>query len=158
MEYTVILIAVLLLSPLVLKIASSQDKKTKRNLRFLYLILLASQIMLGFLNWETFQSSGRSGFELALTYPSSFLGLFFAISFIQVVLLLFKQHTLDILSVVLNFINTALFIAAMIIISNILGKQIVNLASIAAIFVVLSNNVVGLVLINQDKNLLKKHF
>lgn len=158
MEYAVILAAVLIISPFVLKIASSQDKKTKQNLRIIYLILLAFQILLGLLNWETLTGQGRSGFELAISYPNSYLWLFFVVTFIQIILLLLKKHSLDTSAVILNFANTIIFFITMISISKILGQQIVSLANIGTIFTVLTGNVVGLVLVNIDKNLLKKYF
>lgn len=157
MEYALILAAVLLISPFVLSLAASQNKKTKQNLRILFLSFLAIQIILGFLNWETFQGPGKSGFELALTFPYSYLWLFFTITFAQILLLIPKKHTLDIVSVTLNFINTVVLFATMIILSSILGKQVVSPVSIGTIFIVLIGNVVGLVLVNKDKNLIGKY-
>lgn len=157
MEYTVIIIAVLLLSPFILKIATSQNKKTKYNLRIILLVLLGLQLLAGFLNWEVLKGFGRSGFELSLTFPSSYLWLFFAISFIQFLLLVIKKPALDITSVILNFINTAIFFAGMIMLSNLLGRQVVSFASISTIFAVLIGNVAGLMLINKDNNLFKKY-
>lgn len=157
MGYVVILIGVLLISPFVLKIASSQNKKTKYNLRVIFLALLTSQLLSGLLNWETFSGPGRSGFEFALAYPSSYLWLFFVISFVQLLFLIIKKSNLDTVSVVVNFINTIVFFAGMIILSNILGKQTVSLTSIGVIFLVLIGNVVGLMLINKDSRLLRKY-
>lgn len=157
MEYAAILIGVLLISPFVLKLASSQKKEIKRQLRIIFLILLSYQILSGLLNWETFQGSGRSGFELALAYPNSYLWLFFAVAIVQAIILSLKKQTLYTLATVANFANTVIFFAAMIRVSNLLGQQIVSLASIGAIFAVLIGNVVGLVLINKDRNLLAKY-
>lgn len=155
MEYVVILIAVLLISPFILKIASSQNKKTKYNLKIVFLTLLTTQLILGFLNWENF-TTGRSAFELSLSFPGSMLGLFFVISIFQI-LLLIAHKSFNTLVVVLNFANTVLIFTGMIRLSSILGYQAVSLFSIGAVFLVLIGNVVGLSFINKDKNLLKKY-
>lgn len=154
-----ILVAVLtiVLSPFILKLASGQDKKTKNNLRFVFLLILALQASSGFLNWETFTPTGRSGFELSLTYPGSFLGLFFIISLLQISLL-FLNKSFNTLVVVLNFINSFVIFAGMIRISNFLNYQAVSFASVGAVFLALIGNVAGLSFINKDKNLLKKYF
>lgn len=157
MEYAVILIGILLVSPFILKIASSQNKKGKDNLRIIFLSLLAVQVISGLFNWETFQGTGKSGLELALAYPNSYLWIFFAVSVVQFLLLTTKKPIFYTVSVVLNFVNTIMFFAGMIILSNILGKQIVSFVSIGVIFVVLIGNVVGLTLINKDRNLFKKY-
>lgn len=156
MEYTLILIAVLILSPFILSFASNQKKAAKLNLKLFFILILASQIILGFLNWENFSSTGRSGFGLSFSYPISFLGLFFIVTLIQIVLLQIGK-SFNTLIVVLNFINSILFFAAMIRLSNILGFQAVSFASIGAVFLVLTGNVTGLAFINKDKNLLAKY-
>ena len=152
-EYTVILISVLLFSPFILKIASSKNKKTKLNLRIIFLILLTFQILAGFLNWETFRGQGRSGFELASIYPTSYLWLFFAVAAFQAVMLLTKKQVLDTLAVVFNFLNTIIFFAAMARVSNLAGQQIVSWANVGVIFAILGGNIVGLALINKKANL-----
>lgn len=153
--YIIILAAVLVFSPLVLKIASSQKKETKRQLRFILLSILSAQILLGFLNWENF-NSGRSGFELSLTYPNSFLGLFFVISIIQIILILTRK-SFNTIVVVFNFINSVLIFVTMVKLANILGFQLVSFASVGAVFFTLIGNIVGLAYINKDKQLLKKY-
>ncbi len=154
--YLIILAAVLLISPFVLKLAQNQDKKSKQNLKTFLIIMLSTQIFLGFLNWENF-AVGRSGFEFAFAYQQSFLGLFFVVSVIQIVLLFLNQK-LYTLAVILNFINTIVFFAGMIRIGQITNSQVVSWASVGAVFAVLIGNVIGLILINKDRNLLKKYF
>lgn len=153
--YVVIIAAVLVISPFVLKLASSQKKETKQQLKFIFLGLLCTQIILGFFNWENF-NVGRSGFDLSITYPNSFLGLFFIISAIQIILLTINK-SFNTLIVILNFINTILIFAGMIRLSGILGFQAVSLSSIGAVFLALLGNIIGLAYINKDKNLLKKY-
>lgn len=155
LTYVIILAVVLLISPFVLKIASSQKKNDKQQLKFILLFLLSAQILLGFLNWENF-SSGRSGFELALSYPNSLLGLFFIISLLQIIFLIINK-SLNSLAVILNFLNSILIFVGMIKLSNLLGFQAVSFASIGAVFLALTGNVIGLAFINKDKNLLKKY-
>lgn len=155
MTYAIILVFVLLLSPFVLKLASKQDKKSKFRLKVVFISILIFQLISGFFNWENF-SRGRSGIELALTYPNSLLGLFFIISAVQILVLLISK-SFNTPVVVLNFINSILFFAGLIRLSSILGFQAVSLASIGAVFLVLLGNVLGLVWINKDKNLLKKY-
>lgn len=155
MPYLIIIVAVLLISPFVLKLAQSQEKEDKRRLKSALLILLTTQIILGLLNWENF-TTGRSGFELSLAYPSSFLGFFFIISVIQATLLILNKPFNN-LVVILNFINTILIFAGMIRLSSILGFQAVSLASVGAVLLVLIGNVLALAFINKDKNLLKKY-
>lgn len=157
MEYVIILAVVLLVSPFVIRIAGSQKKEVKNKTRLVFLSLLFLQIISGFLNWETFKGPGRSGFELVLTYPNSYLGMFFILSLVQLILLIFKQSSLDTLSVVLNFVNTIVIFAGMILLSAILGFQAVSLASVGAVFSVLIGNIVALAFINKDKNILKKY-
>lgn len=154
MTYAIILVFVLLLSPFVLKLASKQDKKSKLKAKTIFLSILISQLILGFFNWENF-TSGRSGFELSLAYPNSLLGLFFIISAVQILALLaYKSFNTQV--VILNFINSILLFAGLIRLSNILGFQAVSFASIGAVFLVLSGNVLGLTWINKDKNLLRQ--
>ena len=155
MPYLIILIVVLIVSPLVLKLAQSQKKEVKIKLKLILLILLITQIILGFFNFETF-TNGRSGINLSLIYPGSFLGLFFVISVTQIILLLNKSF--NTLVVVLNFINSVLFFVAMIRLSSLLGFQPVSLASSGTVFLVLTGNIVSLAYINKDKNLLSKYF
>lgn len=152
----IVAILTILLSPFILKLASNQKKETKKRLRIIFLSILCAQIVLGFLNWENF-TTGRSGFELSLTYPDSFLGLFFIVSLVQIILLLLNK-SLNILVVILSFINSILIFIGMIRLSNILGFQAVSFASIGVVFLVLTGNIVGLAFINKDKNLLKKYF
>lgn len=154
--YVIILAAVLIISPFVLKLASNQDKKTKQNLKTYFIFLLSAQILLGFLNWENF-SVGRSGLELSLSFPGSLLGLFFIIALLQIIFLVIGK-SLNTVVVVLNFINSFLIFMGMIRLSNLLGFQAVSLPSISTVFLVMIGNVVGLAFINKDKNLLKKYF
>lgn len=156
MTYAIILVLVLLLSPFVLKLASKQDKKSKSRAKTIFLSILLMQLILGFFNWEKFNAFGRSGYELSLAYPDSFLGLFFIISALQILALL-AYKSFNTLVVVLNFINSILIFISMIKLSIILSFQAVSFASIGAVFLVLSGNVVGLAWINKDKNLLKKY-
>ncbi|MDO8638237.1 MAG: hypothetical protein Q7R43_01585 [Candidatus Daviesbacteria bacterium] len=156
MSYLLIIVVVLITSPFILRLAQSQKKEIKRILKLVLLIIITTQIILGFLNWENF-TSGRNGFELSLTYPDSFLGLFFIISLLQIILLLLNK-SFNASVVILNFVNTVLIFIAMIRLSNILGFQAVSFASIGVVFLVLVGNVIGLNFINKDKNLLKKYF
>lgn len=153
--YIIILAVVLIISPFFLKIASSQKKEIKQQLKFIFLLLLAAQILLGFLNWENF-TEGKSGFELSLSYPASFLGLFFIIAVLQIIMLLSKSFNTG--ATILNLINSVLIFVGMIRLSNISGFQAVSFASIGEVFLVLIGNIVGLAFINKDSNLLKKYF
>lgn len=161
-SYTFILAVVLILSPFVLALAQKQDKQFKQKLKYIFLTILSSQLILGLLNWENFTAgpnsigAGRNGYELALAYPNSLLGLFFGISILQISLLLISK-SFNTATVVLNFINSVLIFASMIRLSSLLGFQAVSFASIGAVFLVLIGNVVALALINKDKNLLKKY-
>lgn len=148
MDYTyiIILVVVLLVSPFVLKLAINQGKKTKQNLKYFFILILFAQIFLEFFG----------GLQLSLAYPSSLLGLFFIISVIQILLLLINK-SFNTLVVVLNFLNTFLIFVGMMRVSNMLGYQVVDLASICTVFLVLIGNIIGLALINKDKNLLKKY-
>lgn len=156
MSYLIIIVVVLIVSPFILKLAQSQKKEVKRNLKNLLLSILVIQISLGILNWENFTNTGRSGFELSLAYLNSLLILFFIISILQVILLLVNK-SFSKLVVILNFINSALLFIGMIRLSNILGSQIVSLPSVGTVFLVLTGNIISLVYINKDKNLLKKY-
>lgn len=153
--YLFILVAVLVISPFILRLAQSQKQAVKQQLKLVYILILSAQIIFGFLNWENF-SVGRSGFELSLAYPSSLLGLFFIISAVQILALL-TYRSFNTQVVTLNFLNTVLIFIGMIRLSNILGFQAVSFASIGAVFLVLLGNVLGLALVNKDKNLLKKY-
>lgn len=155
MEYLFILAAVLLISPFVLRLASSQNKKSKSRAKTIFLSILLMQLILGFFNWERFNAFGRSGYELSFSYPDSFLALFFIISALQILALL-VYRAFNTFVVVLNFINTILIFIAMVRLSSILGFQAVSFASIGAVFLVLFGNVVGLTWINKDKNLLRQ--
>lgn len=156
MQYLIVLAAVLLISPFVLRLASKQDKKSKSGAKTIFLSILILQVILGFFNWENF-TNGRSGFELSLAYPGSLLGLFFIISALQI-LAVSMSKSLNTFAVVLNFISSTLIFAGMIRLSNILGFQAVSFASIGAIFLVLLGNVSGLAWINKDSDILTKYF
>ncbi len=151
LTYPIILLFVLILSPLVLTLAGKQDSKTKRSLKIGFFILLLLELTSGFFNWESFSGTGQSGFALAFTYSSSFLGLFFVIILIQIILLFISKRTAHLTAVVLNFINTVVFFVGALLVSEAIGKQIVSFWNIAAIFAVLIGNVVGLVWLNKDK-------
>lgn len=148
MDYTyiVILVVVLLVSPFVLKLSANQGKETKQKLKSFFILILCAQVILGFFG----------GIKLSLIYPNSLLGLFFIVSVMQILLLLISK-SFNTLVVVLNFLNTFLIFIGMIRVSNILGYQVADLASIGTVFMVLIGNVIGLVFINKDKNLLKKY-
>lgn len=153
--YPLILTATLLLSPFILSLASRQSKETKKKLKLIFISILATQILLGFLNWENF-TSGRSGFGLALTYPDSLLGLFFVIAILQLIFLIMGKSFYTVV-VVLNFINSVLIFMGMIRLSSSLGFQAVSLPSVGAVFLVLAGNITALAFINKDTNLLKKY-
>ncbi len=155
--WLVILPVILLLSPLVLTVASKQDKSTKLKLRLSFVLLLSLQLLFSLFNWETMKGTGKSGLELAFAFPGSFLSLFFFITLAQIALVTFRKSQTDLIAVILNFINSILIFTSLIIISKLLGRQIVSLASIAEVFLVLTGNIVGLALINKDKNLLSKY-
>lgn len=152
----IVAILTILLSPFVLKLASNQGKKTKQNLKYFFIFILLTQILLGFFNWETLKEVGRSGFDLSLAYPDSFLGVFFIISLLQITLLLLNK-SFNTTVAVLNFINSVLIFAGMIRISNFLEFQAVSFASVGAVFLVLTGNVIALIFINKDKNIFKKY-
>lgn len=156
MDLIIVLAAVLILSPFVLKIAGRQDASTKNKLRAIFQILLLGELLSGFFNWENLNMPGRSGFQLALTYPNSYLWIFFVIVIIQIILLALKKWQLSVLATILSFANTIFFFVGIILTSGLVGRQIVSFANIAAIFLVLIGNVVGLALVNRDKELLAK--
>lgn len=156
LTYPIILLAVFLISPIVLLIASKQGKVVKRNLKIGFLILLLLELVFGLFNWESFSEPGRSGFTLSITYPTSFLGLFFIVALVQVILLFIPKRPAHIIAVCLNFVNTVLFFVGAILVSNTIGKQIFSLWSIGAVFAVLIGNVVGLMFLNKDRKLLSK--
>ena len=131
--YIIILTVILIISPFVLKLASNQGKKTKQSLKFYFVLLLLTQILLVFLG-------GLS------------LWIFLTITVIQIVLLVLNQKFYT-LAVILNFINTFVFFYGMIRLGQITGIQDTSLASIGTAFVVLTGNVLGLKFINKDKNL-----
>ena len=151
LTYPIILLVVLIISPIVFKLANKQDNKTKRNLKIGFLLLLVLELISGFFDWETFSGTGRGGFSLALTYPTSFLGLFFVIILAQIPLLFVSNRITNNVVVALNFVNTVVFFLGLILVSRIIGNQVVSLWSIGAIFAVLIGNVVGLVWLNKDK-------
>ncbi|MDO8260804.1 MAG: hypothetical protein Q7T50_04915 [Candidatus Magasanikbacteria bacterium] len=151
-----VLPAIILISPIVLAIASKQEKGTKQKLRQIFLLLLILQLFLGLLGWESLPFSGRTGFELAFAYPNAFLWLFFVITIVQIALLTSQKHTAHIAATSLNFLNTLIIFASLILISKILTRQIVSLASIGTVFLNLTASVVSLALANKDKNLLTK--
>ena len=151
--YLVILVGVLVLSPLAIVIAARTDKKTKRILRVCLLALFAVQIVSGLFNWESFSTVGRSGIALAITYPSSLLGLFFIISLVQAGLLLLRKHWALVTTAVLNFVNTVVFFIGVVSLEKIRGIEVFSYFALGAIFAVLVGNVVSLLLVNRDKNL-----
>lgn len=157
MTYALILLVVLITTPFILSIASKQDKKSKTKAKTIFLSILLMQLILGFFNWEKLNAFGRSGYDLSLAYPASFLALFFIISALQILALL-AYKSFNTLVVVLNFINTVLVFVALIRLSSILGFQAVSFASLLAVFAVLLGNVTGLVWINKDRNLFEKYF
>lgn len=135
--YVIILVAVLIISPFVLRLASNQGKKAKQNLKSLFILMLSAQILLGFLGGLN-------------------LGIFLVITAAQIVLL-FLNRKFDTLAVILNFINTFVFFYVMIRLGQTTGIQDTSFASIGTAFIVLFGNVIGLILINKDKSLLKKY-
>ena len=151
--YLIIIIGILVFSPLAIIIAARTDKKTKRILRFSLLALLIIQIVSGFVNWESSSALGRSGIALAAAYPSSLLGLFFIISFVQAGLLLLREHWALVTITVLNFVNTVVFFIGVISLEKIRGIEVFSYFALGAVFAVLIGNVVSLLLVNRDKNL-----
>lgn len=155
--YLLVIIAVCLISPFVLSIAANQNNKYKAQLKNIILLFLVLQLVLGMFNWENFNQEGRSGYQLALGFPDSLLGLFFAVSLLQLSLLTFNRYQLSLYATILNFLNTFLIFISMIRLGNLLGFQAVSFASIATVFLVLIGNVIALAFINRDKNILKKY-
>lgn len=158
MEYAFIIVVTLLLSPLVLFLASSQKKEMKAKLKAVYKAILLAVCLIGFFNWESFDTGGRSGFELAISYPYYFLWLFFMILIIQLLLFINDNREYHIVVVVLNFVNTIILLLSLIGLSKYLGKQVVSLYTITAVFLLLIGNILGLVFINKDKNVLRKYW
>jgi len=156
MDFIIVIAVVALVTPLALRIASKQDRDSKNKLRAILWVLLLGEFLSGLLDWETFDGAGRSGLKLALTYPSTFLWMFFVVAFVQIILLSFRRPTIYATVATLNFVNTIIVFIGMIMVSNIIGRQIVSPAGIAAIFLALIGNVVGLLLANKDKNLIAK--
>jgi len=154
--YFVILVVVALLSPFLISTASKQGKKHKNRLLHFCLLILTAQILLGLLNWETFEGPGRTGFGLAQAFPNSLLWTFFTISAAQIALLLSGKPGLTTVAVVLNFCNSILFFMGMIRISDSLGTQIFSIPAVACTFLVLIGNIAGLTLINKDRKLISK--
>lgn len=154
MAYNLIIFFTLLISLLVISLASKQGKKNKNRIKNVLLLILICQIILGFFNWENF-STGKSGFRLSLSHPNSLLGLLFVVTAIQILLLL-KNKSLN-TAVTLNFVNTVLIFIAMARLSTILGYQAVSPASMGTAFLILLGNIIGLIFINKDKYLQKKY-
>lgn len=152
----IVLAITLLISPFVIALSIRKDKKTKQNLRLVWIGLLTVQVILGIFNWESFSGSGRSGFELAISYPSSLLGLIFIAPVVQIIFLLLNK--MPAVVVVLNFLSSVIIFSGLIRLSSILGEQIVSLGSIGAVFTILIGNIIGLIFINKDPKLLSKYF
>ena len=148
-----VLVVTLAVSPIILLLAARQNQKTKQKLKQIFLLLLILQLFLGLLGWESLPFSGITGFKLALDYPNAFLWLFFVITIVQIALITSNKHTAHVAATSLNFLNTFIIFASLIIISKILTIQIVSLASITTVFLNLTGNVVSLALVNKDKNL-----
>ena len=133
--YALIVIAVLSVFPFAIRLAEKQDKKTKSHLKNILLLLLLGEIILATPNWQL-------------------LYLFLAISLLQFILLLKKPSRLV---VFLNFINTFILFITMARLSQPIGN-LTNLLAIATAFLVLVGNVIGLLLINNEKRLILKPF
>lgn len=157
-NFTLLIIpAVILVAPIVLTIASKQQKSSKQKLRIVFQISLTIILALSFLNWETQSPGGRNAFMLATSFQNIFLWLFLTITFLGIILLSFKKYLFDLLATVASVISTFLFFAAAITISNAIGRSIVSPALITSAMIVLINNVLGLALVNRDSNLLAKY-
>ena len=152
----IILPAVILLGGLVLSWAARQDKKAKNRFRQIFLALILGSLISGFFNWETFTGYGRSGFALSWQYPQSLLFIFFFVALIGFILLLLRRNWADVVAVVLSVANTVVFFASLMRLASTIGFQPFSYANVAALFAVLIGNVIGLMLINKDKNLLAK--
>lgn len=135
--YLLVLIATLVLSPFVVNLAQKQDKKTKSNLKLIFLVLLVSQILLGLLNYQA-------------------LWLFLTISLLQILILTNKSSKTPV--VFLNLANTIIFFLIMIRLDQKPISDPANLTGIAIAFIVLTGNVIGLLLINKEKVLKLKPF
>ena len=146
----------ILISPIILSLASKQESKVKQKLRYVFQISLVIIIALAFFNWETQMSGGRNAYLLALDFKSIFLWLFIAVTFGQLILLQFKNYKFDLLTAIANIFATFLFFASAISISNTIGQSLVSPAIITVAMTALINNVLGLVLINKDPTLLAK--
>ena len=144
-----------LISPIILSLASKQEAETKQKLRYVFQISLAIIIALAFLNWETQNPGGRNAFALSSDFKSVFLWLFIAVTFGQLILLQLKNYKYDLGTAIANIFATFLFFASAISISN-AGQSLVSPAVITTALTVLVNNVIGLVLVNKDPNLLSK--
>ena len=151
-----ILPVTILISPIVLSLASKQESKVKQKLRYVFQISLAIIIALALLNWETQGAGGRNAYSLALDFKSVFLWLFIAVTFVQLALLQLKNYKYDLLAAIANIFATFLFFASAISISNTIGQSLVSPAIITVAMTTLINNVLGLVLINKDPTLLAK--
>jgi len=148
---------VILIAPLVLIIASRQNKSAKQKLRTVFQISLGAIIALSFLNWETQNPGGRNAFMFAVSFQNIFLWLFLASTFLQIALLSFKKYQFDLMVTVTGLVSTFLFFAATITISNAISRSIVSPALITTAMIVIVNNVLGLALVNRDSNLLAKY-
>ena len=146
----------ILISPMVLSLASKQESEIKQKLRYVFQISLLIIIALAFLNWETQGAGGRNAYSLALDFKSVFLWLFIAVTFVQLALLQLKNYKYDLLAAIANIFATFLFFASAISISNTIGQSLVSPAIITVAMTALINNVLGLVLINKDPTLLAK--
>ena len=133
--YLFVLIAVCAISPFAISIAQKQDKKTKSHLKNIFLFLLISQIILSLLN-------------------RTVLPFFLVISLIQVVLLFFAQTP----TVILNLANTFYFFLTMAQLERGQNNLSPNPLAIAIAFILLFNNVMGLLLINKEKRLVIKSY
>lgn len=154
--YWIILPALILLGGLVIGLAARQDKKAKDRFRQIFLALVLGTLVSGFFDWETFTGQGRSGFALSWQYLQSFLLIFFFVAFLQFVLLLLRRYFADVIAIVLSVVNTVMFFVSLMRLAGTLGFQPFSYANVVALFAVLIGNVVGLMLVNKDKNLLAK--
>ena len=149
-----ILPVTILISPIILSLASKQESKVKQKLRYVFQISLVIIIALAFFNWETQGPGGRNAYLLASDFKSVFLWLFIAVTFVQLILLQFRKYKFDLATTIANLVATFLFFASAITISNTIGKSLVSPAIITTAMTVLINNVLGLTLINKDPNLI----
>lgn len=157
-NFTLLIIpVVILVAPIILTVASKQQKSAKQKLRIVFQVSLTIILALSFLNWETQSPGGRNAFMLATSFQNIFLWLFLASTFLQIALLSFKKYQFDLMATVAGLVSTFLFFAAAITISNTLGRSIVSPALITTAMIVIVNNVLGLALVNRDSNLLAKY-